>query len=94
MDLLWDDCGAFNDLAVILGDGFGPLVCGEPTLGTGESTPRNGPREFLSAFNGRNIEGDWVLTVTDDGAGDQGTLNAWCIIPTPIPIELIGFEIE
>jgi hypothetical protein len=94
VDLLWDDCGAYNDLAVTLGDGDGPLACGEPTVGTGEPTRRNGPRGFLSAFNGLNINGEWVLTVTDDGEGDQGTLNAWCVISTPIPIELLGFELD
>ncbi len=94
VDLMWDDCGFNNDLSVTIGDAAPPMACGEPVVGSSETTTRNPPREFLSAFNGQVIRGDWTLIVTDDAKGDQGILNEWCIIITPIPVELVGFEVE
>ncbi len=37
------------------------------------------PEEALAAFNGENPTGTWTLTVSDDLAGDTGTINAWSI---------------
>jgi len=94
VDLIWDDCGANDDIAATFDDGVGALVCGTPTLGSGETTTNNPAQEFLSVFNGQNVNGNWTLTVNDDAAGDTGVLNEWCIITTPIPVELKAFEVE
>ena len=34
----------------------------------------------LSDFDGEAANGDWVLTVVDDEADDDGTLNEWCVL--------------
>jgi subtilisin-like proprotein convertase family protein len=51
------------------------------------------PEEAMGAFIGENPNGTWTLTVSDDLAGDGGTLNSWgldlktgsCPAPTPVP---------
>jgi subtilisin-like proprotein convertase family protein len=35
------------------------------------------PRESLATMNGKAVEGDWKLVVSDDAAGDVGTLYCW-----------------
>jgi subtilisin-like proprotein convertase family protein len=35
------------------------------------------PEEALAAFNGENPNGTWTLTISDDLAGDGGTLESW-----------------
>ncbi len=37
------------------------------------------PEEALSAFDGMDLAGDWVLTVIDDAGGDFGELITWGI---------------
>ena len=37
------------------------------------------PESPLSAFNGQEAMGDWVLTITDDGFGDVGILESWTL---------------
>src|SRR5206468_12115310 len=37
------------------------------------------PEEALAAFFGENPTGTWTLTISDDSAGDGGTLNSWSI---------------
>jgi subtilisin-like proprotein convertase family protein len=37
------------------------------------------PREALSAFDGINAAGGWVLTATDDESGDVGTFLNWSL---------------
>lgn len=45
------------------------------------------PRQALSAFNGENPVGQWILTVVDLEPGDGGSINNWslniCYTPTP-----------
>src|SRR5215217_1744258 len=51
------------------------------------------PEEALAAFNGEDPNGTWTLTISDDLAGDGGTLNNWrldlttglCPSPSPTP---------
>jgi subtilisin-like proprotein convertase family protein/subtilisin family serine protease len=38
------------------------------------------PEGLLSDFNGTNPNGTWTLEITDDFAGDFGTLNSWAIV--------------
>jgi subtilisin-like proprotein convertase family protein len=33
----------------------------------------------LSAFDGDDVNGDWTLTISDNAAGDTGTLDQWCL---------------
>ena len=41
--------------------------------------PEMAPEEPLAAFNGENPNGTWTLTISDDLAGDGGTLNGWSL---------------
>jgi subtilisin-like proprotein convertase family protein len=43
------------------------------------STAGNVPVSLNSAFAGQNAAGTWTVTITDDAAGDTGTLNAWTL---------------
>jgi subtilisin-like proprotein convertase family protein len=40
------------------------------------------PEEALAAFIGENPNGVWTITISDDLAGDGGTLNEWRLIMT------------
>lgn len=40
------------------------------------------PYGALSAFNNQNIQGSWVLNVSDHAENDTGTLVEWCLIAT------------
>jgi subtilisin-like proprotein convertase family protein len=42
------------------------------------------PNNPLSAFDGESIAGTWTLTISDRASGDEGTLNAWCLLPTTL----------
>ena len=42
------------------------------------------PEEPLAAFVGISPNGTWTLTVSDDTAGNGGTLNNWSLILTPL----------
>jgi large repetitive protein len=47
--------------------------------GTAPFTGRFRPFGLLSDFDGDNPNGVWTLEVTDDAAGDVGTLNSWSL---------------
>jgi hypothetical protein len=38
----------------------------------------------LSRYNGRSTAGTWKLVVTDQRAGNTGTLNSWSLVVTPV----------
>lgn len=40
------------------------------------------PEEPFGAFIGENPNGTWTITISDDLAGDGGTLNSWSLIMT------------
>lgn len=40
------------------------------------------PQELLSGLNGENPLGNWILEVTDNIGGDDGTLDSWSITIT------------
>lgn len=52
------------------------------------------PNNPLSACDGENVNGTWSLTVSDAAAGDTGTLNEWCLVTSPVPVELMEFHID
>jgi hypothetical protein len=43
------------------------------------SPPNYTPNELLSAFDGMDAAGDWVIEVSDNAGDDVGTLDAWSI---------------
>lgn len=56
------------------------------------------PQQALSAFNGHDIYGDWILSVADMEAGDSGEINNWRLsadvlaaeVPEPASLALFG----
>ncbi|HMN95869.1 MAG TPA: proprotein convertase P-domain-containing protein [Phycisphaerales bacterium] len=51
---------------------------------------------LLAAFGGLNAKGTWRLTISDNAAGDLGSLSAWSLdfvknpIPAPSALALLG----
>ncbi len=75
---LWDDqAGATNPTGVVTDYVYANNVVATPLS----------PEEPLGAFIGENPNGVWTLSVTDDLAGDVGTLSNWSLsisgLPTP-----------
>ncbi|MEM9455720.1 MAG: proprotein convertase P-domain-containing protein [Myxococcota bacterium] len=76
VELTTDQCGGDNDLFAFFNDEAAALPdCIEPVGIEGNVQPEG----LLSDFDGEAAAGDWTLEVTDDAAGDVGTLNEWCI---------------
>jgi subtilisin-like proprotein convertase family protein len=86
-------CSA-NDFSVILDDEAGTPVenmCNAtPPALSGSATPNNP----LTAFDGQSVAGTWSLNVSDRAGADTGTLTTWCLISTPVPVELMGFTVK
>ena len=40
------------------------------------------PNQPLSTFNGDDFSGTWHLTLSDNQAGDTGSLTSWCLAPS------------
>lgn len=69
------------------GDGFSVTLDDESGTDIGTSAGVNGQTlfgtfnpegsAFLSAFDGEDASGEWILTVNDTSGGDFGTLNSW-----------------
>jgi photosystem II stability/assembly factor-like uncharacterized protein/subtilisin-like proprotein convertase family protein len=60
------------------------LVDGAPVMINYGDAPFSGiyrPYKSLSAFNGLDPDGEWILTVYDSQAGEEGSLKAWGIKP-------------
>ncbi len=71
----------FDDLAATFDDEGDPAPpegdCSEtPPALAGNITAAGS----LSDFDGEAANGDWILTVLDDEANDDGTLNEWCVL--------------
>jgi len=43
------------------------------------------PEEHLSAFTGENPNGTWTITISDDLAGDGGSLDSWTLNLNTLP---------
>jgi len=66
-----------------------------PAVGPGEFVAGDPPDATLLAnCDGDNINGTWNLTITDNAGGDTGTLDQWCLITTPVPVEVMEFTID
>ena len=37
------------------------------------------PDSALAKLNGHNVNGSWILSISDDSPGSTGTLKAWCL---------------
>ena len=62
-----------NDVNATFDDAGVPIVCGNSPGISGTVLPG----QPLSAFNGQNPVGNWILTVRDDFNGDGGAVNSW-----------------
>lgn len=85
--LIEDPCvgSLFDDLAATFDDEGDPAPpegeCSDvPPAVSGTITAAGA----LSDFDGQASNGDWVLTVLDDDVTDDGTLNAWCVLISPV----------
>ena len=83
--LLDEPCGSDDDVLLTLDD---EAVSGVPCPAVGGGFHL--PFEALSTFDGENMLGDWTLTVTDDAAGDVGTINDWSLTLTETYLSLLG----
>jgi|GEM_PF-2884668 len=77
VNLIFDQCPDEEDMNIRLDDQGVPLTCSSPTIGIFRPTDGG-----LADFNGERFDGNWVLEITDDEAGDQGELIQWCLEPT------------
>ncbi len=68
--------GGDNFINTVFMDGAGPLSGGAPPY-TGTFEPDGGT--FAAAFDGEDIQGDWLLRVCDRFGGDTGTVDAFSI---------------
>ncbi|MEM7185886.1 MAG: proprotein convertase P-domain-containing protein [Bacteroidota bacterium] len=73
--------GGDNYTGTIFMDGF-PSIDGQSAPFTGTFEPEGGPMNV--AFDGDNVNGDWILNIFDNFGGDSGTLLDWCINLEPI----------
>ena len=48
------------------------------------------PEEALGAFRGEDPNGTWTITISDDLAGDGGSLNAWTLDLFTLPVAPIN----
>ena len=67
---------------------------GTPGIGPGNFVPGDPPGANLTACDGDNINGTWTLVVSDNAGGDTGILDQWCLVTTPVPVELTEFAID
>jgi len=77
-------CGQQDDIDLNLDDEASTPYANIPCPAIGGGTYQ--PNEALSAFDGEDLNGNWVLTIFDDTNQDGGTLNSWelgiCYVPT------------
>lgn len=52
------------------------------------------PQQPLSVFNESDMQGEWVLTVTDNYSSDDGTLDDWCLILQYGPVSGVDTDAE
>ncbi len=68
-------CDSSDDLNAVFSDDGSPIVCGNNPAVQGVVEPIGS----LSSFNGESIQGDWILTISDDTADDGGALEAFSL---------------
>ena len=71
---LWSNvCGNDNNFDLNFDDAANPGALPCPPTGGGTYQPQG----LLSSFNGENPQGLWTLSVTDNSAPTNGSLNTW-----------------
>ncbi len=81
--------GGDNYTGTVFQDGGASIVGGTPPF-TGVFEPQGGT--FAATYGGEDIAGGWVLRVTDNFGGDQGTLDNFCINFAPIVSTEVNFD--
>ncbi len=72
--VLWQfDCESSNGINAIFSDTGAEANCASPTIGNIL------PVDPLSVFEGSQGQGNWIIGLSDQGAGDTGTLNSWSV---------------
>jgi subtilisin-like proprotein convertase family protein len=84
---------ATPNLDVVFDNDAGPFTC-NTTAGVPGYTGLVAPVGDLSLFDGQTINGTWILTVSDRGPADLGTLNNWKITFCEEPVTLSNQDIE
>ena len=78
---LFNDVGGSNEGFIIrLNDEAGADISGATNPkadGAITGTFNPGGTAMLGAFDGQDASGEWRLSITDDSAGDTGTLFGW-----------------
>ena len=71
---------SIDNIAALFGDGFAAneAVCPAASPWPG-AAPEIAPSTPLAAFAGESTVGDWVLTISDNAAGDTGSLDSWSL---------------
>lgn len=69
------DCDSADNLNAVFDDDGSPIVCGSNPAVQGVVEPIGS----LSSFHGESIQGDWILTISDDTPDDGGALNAFSL---------------
>jgi subtilisin-like proprotein convertase family protein len=78
---LWNDVGGSNEgFEVRLNDEAGTdISAASNPKADGAISGTFNPAGTLSAFDGQDASGQWQLSITDDSAGDTGTLQSWSL---------------
>jgi subtilisin family serine protease/subtilisin-like proprotein convertase family protein len=78
-ELTTDNGGSSDSYVETIFDDEGTIPI---TSGTPPYTGRFIPETPLSVFDGQTVDGIWIMQLTDDAAGDFGTLDGWVITIT------------
>ena len=79
---LWDDqANPAGQVPYVTNNG---LVTDHAYVNLTTATPLV-PEEALSAFRGENPNGTWTITISDDLAGDGGSLDSWSVALSTLP---------
>lgn len=80
-------CSNNNLFQTTLNDDGGLLPIEDQCVGTGQGTTGAAfpvgdfaPNNALSAFDGQNANGTWVINVSDNAAGDTGSVRAFSLV--------------
>ncbi|MEZ4778868.1 MAG: proprotein convertase P-domain-containing protein [Flavobacteriaceae bacterium] len=83
--------GGDNYTGTVFQDGGADITAASAPF-TGTFEPEGGT--FAATFAGEEINGGWVLRVTDNFGGDQGTLDTYCINFIPLESSTIEFTCD
>lgn len=79
IDAIFTDASSVTSDSLCTPGGPSPMLAGEVL-----------PVEALSVFDGSPVEGDWIVTVTDQNPIDAGVINSVCISVVVAPVECVG----